>query len=59
MPFPYNLVAIAAGVAAVLAALASISGAFANGGIVGGASPSGDHLLARVNSGAMILTGRQ
>ena len=59
LPFPINLVAIAAGVAAVLAALASISGAFADGGIVGGASPSGDHLLARVNSGEMILNGRQ
>ena len=59
MPFPYNVVAIAAGVAAVVAALASISGAFANGGIVGGSSPSGDKLLARVNSGEMILNGTQ
>nr|DAJ56020.1 MAG TPA: Putative tail length tape measure protein [Caudoviricetes sp.] len=59
MPFPYNIVAIAAGVAAVVAALASISGAFANGGIVGGSSPSGDKLLARVNSGEMILNGAQ
>ena len=59
MPFPYNVVAIAAGVAAVVAALASISGAFANGGIVGGSSPSGDKLLARVNSGEMILNGAQ
>ena len=59
MPFPYNVVAIAAGVAAVVAALASISGTFANGGIVGGSSPSGDKLLARVNSGEMILNGAQ
>lgn len=59
MPFPLNIVAIAAGVAAVVAALASISGAFANGGIVGGSSPSGDKLLARVNSGEMILNGAQ
>ena len=59
MPFPYNVVAIAAGVAAVVAALASISGAFANGGIVGGSSPSGDKLMARVNSGEMILNGAQ
>ena len=59
LPFPYNLVAIAAGVAAVVAALASVSGAFANGGIVGGSSPSGDKLLARVNSGEMILNGAQ
>ena len=59
MPFPYNIVAIAAGVAAVVGALASISGAFAGGGIVGGSSPSGDKLLARVNSGEMILNGAQ
>ena len=59
MPFPLNIIAIAAGVAAVVAALASISGAFANGGIVGGSSPSGDKLLARVNSGEMILNGAQ
>lgn len=59
MPFPYNIVAIAAGVAAVVAALASISGAFAGGGIVGGSSPTGDKLLARVNSGEMILNGAQ
>lgn len=54
MPFPLNLVAIAAGVAAVLAALAMASG-FATGGVVGGNSPTGDKLFARVNSGEMIL----
>ncbi len=59
MPFPANIVAIAAGVAAVVAALAMISGAFATGGIVGGSSPSGDKLLARVNSGEMILNAAQ
>lgn len=59
MPFPYNIIAIATGVAAVVAALASISGAFANGGIVGGSSPNGDRLLARVNSGEMILNSAQ
>lgn len=58
MPFPYNLIAIAAGVAAVLAALATI-GKFASGGIVGGNSPVGDRLFARVNSGEMILNKRQ
>ena len=33
--------------------------AFANGGIVGGTSYTGDKLLARVNSGEMVLNGRQ
>ena len=59
MPFPLNIVAIAAGVAAVIAALGQITGAFAEGGIVGGNSIAGDRLLARVNSGEMILNGRQ
>lgn len=54
MPFPLNLVAIAAGVAAVVAALAMVSG-FATGGVVGGTSTSGDKKFARVNSGEMIL----
>lgn len=58
MPFPLNLVAIAAGVAAVVGALASI-GSFATGGIVGGSSYSGDKLFARVNSGEMILNSTQ
>lgn len=58
LPFPASLVAIAAGVAAVVAALAMI-GSFATGGIVGGSSTSGDRLLARVNSGEMILNQRQ
>jgi hypothetical protein len=54
MPFPLNLVAIAAGVAAVIAALAAVSG-FATGGVIGGTSTSGDKKFARVNSGEMIL----
>ena len=58
MPFPSNLIAIALGVAAVLAALANI-GKFANGGIVRGATNMGDYGLARVNNGEMILNGRQ
>lgn len=58
MPFPLNLVAIATSVAAVLAALAAV-GAFANGGVVGGNSYSGDRLFARVNSGEAILNQNQ
>lgn len=58
LPFPANLAAIAAGVAAVVAALAMISG-FANGGIVGGQTTIGDYNLARVNKGEMILNGRE
>ena len=58
MPFPYNLIAIALGVAAVIAALASI-GKFAGGGIVRGKTTMGDYNLARVNGGEMILNSRQ
>lgn len=58
LPFPYNLAAIAAGIAAVLAALASMS-KFANGGIVNYGSPSGDNTLARVNQGELILNRHQ
>lgn len=58
LAFPYNLVAIAAGVAAVVAAL-SMVGSFANGGIISGGSAAGDMLYARVNSGEMILSGSQ
>ena len=59
LPFPANIAAIAAGVAAVVAALGMISGAFAEGGVVGGNSPTGDKLLVRVNSGEMILNAAQ
>lgn len=59
MPYPLNIIAIVTGVAAVLAALATISGAFAEGGVVGGSNYAGDALLARVNSGEMILNGSQ
>ncbi len=58
LPFPANIAAIAAGVAAVVAALAMVSG-FATGGVIGGASTSGDKKFARVNSGEMILNKTQ
>lgn len=58
LPFPANIAAIAAGIAAVVAAF-SMAGGFATGGIVGGSSITGDKLLARVNSGEMILNKDQ
>lgn len=45
-------------VAGVIAQIHSLSG-FAEGGIVMGNSRHGDHLLARVNAGEMILNDRQ
>lgn len=59
MPFPYNLAAIAAVVATIVSVIASAKSKFANGGIVGGSSYSGDNLSVRVNSGEMILNKRQ
>lgn len=56
MPFPANLIAIAAGVAAVVAALSTT---FADGGIFGGTGTVGDLNIARVNKGEMILNGTQ
>lgn len=65
IPFPYNLVAMAAAASAIIGLIATVSsqaksaGNFANGGIVGGNSYSGDHLIAHVNSGEMILNRQQ
>lgn len=58
LPFPANLAAAATVIAAVVSMFASLP-AFATGGIVGGNSTIGDHNLVRVNSGEMILNGRQ
>lgn len=58
MPFPLNLVAIAAGIAAVIAAISMI-GSFADGGIIKGNTFHGDAMLARVNAGEMILNPKQ
>ena len=57
LAFPYNLIAIAAGVAAVVGALASMN-KFANGGLVGGPT-QGDKNIIRANGGEMILNKAQ
>ena len=63
LPFPANLAAVASVVATMVSLFASIKsmtkGKFADGGIVGGTSYSGDKLFAMVNSGEMILNKRQ
>lgn len=60
-PGPPKTIPLAASVVALgLANVARIAGAkFANGGIVGGNSFSGDRVPARVNSGEMILNKSQ
>lgn len=58
LPFPANLAAIATVVATIASVFASLP-KFAEGGIIGGSSYFGDKLLARVNSGEMILNQRQ
>ena len=58
MPFPLNIIAIAAGIAAVIAGIAMI-GSFADGGVIGGNSFHGDNMFARVNAGEMILNNKQ
>ena len=64
VPFPANLVAVATTIATVVANIASaistVKGAkFADGGIVGGSSYTGDRVQVNVNSGEMILNTRQ
>jgi len=59
---PWAWIAFAAtGLAELTAIIASINNlkGFADGGIVGGGSMYGDKVLARVNSGEMILNKRQ
>lgn len=58
VPWPASLAAVAT----VLTTVASIFSSlpqFAEGGIIGGSSYFGDRLLARVNSGEMILNQKQ
>lgn len=59
LPFPANIAAIASIIATITALFATFAGKFADGGIVGGSSYSGDKLWARVNSGEMILNKGQ
>lgn len=58
LPPPLNIVAMTSVVSTIMGIFASMP-KFANGGIVGGNSYFGDKLLARVNSGEMILNKGQ
>lgn len=63
LPFPANLAAGAAVIAGLASIIATIknaaSGNYADGGIIGGNTFHGDNILARVNSGEMILNQKQ
>ena len=58
LPFPANIAAIATVVATIASVFSSLP-KFEKGGIIGGSSFFGDKLLARVNSGEMILNQSQ
>lgn len=58
VPWPANLAAVATVMSTVASIFSSLP-QFAEGGIVGGSSFFGDKLLARVNSGEMILNRDQ
>ena len=58
LPFPLNIIAMAATAAGLIASIANVP-KFASGGIVSGSSFVGDNVIARVNSGEMILNTRQ
>ena len=57
IPILGPIMAVAA-IGSIIAAFASIP-KFASGGIIGGSSFIGDNMIARVNSGEMILNGTQ
>lgn len=57
-PWPASLAAVATVLTTVASVFSSLP-KFANGGIIGGSSFYGDKLLARVNSGEMILNKDQ
>lgn len=59
---PWVWIAFAvAGLATAMTAVSQIksAGSYAEGGVIGGSSYGGDRLIANVNSGEMILNGRQ
>ena len=58
VPYPANIAAIASTSAALAAAFAAIP-QFSNGGVVGGSSKTGDKVLARLNSGELVLNRGQ
>ena len=59
-PYPFNIpLAAAQGIAGAVQVSKIESQHFANGGIVGGSSFSGDNVTAKVNSGEMVLNGAQ
>lgn len=55
---PFGWLAVGVAIASMIASFASIP-KYENGGIVGGNSYSGDKLLARVNSGEMVINKSQ
>lgn len=60
--FPANIPAIATTIAtimSVISTIASVAGSFAEGGIISGGSQIGDQMVAKVNSGEMIINGKQ
>lgn len=60
--FPANIPAIATTIAtimSVIGTIASVAGSFAEGGIISGGSQIGDNMVAKVNSGEMIINGKQ
>lgn len=57
-PWPTSLAAVTTVIATVASIFSSLP-QFAEGGIIGGSSYFGDRLLARVNSGEMILNQKQ
>ena len=60
--FPANIPAIATTIAtimSVISTIASVAGSFADGGIISGGSQIGDQMVAKVNSGEMIINGKQ